>query len=271
MQSAPANSSFGAKLRRAQATIAPKKHIFLMSHMRAYTSLLGHIMGSNPEICGYYELHIGYYSFKSLIRQKLIYFENEDVKPGFRYMFDKVLHDDHRVATDLLDRAQCIPVFSLRDPRQTVPSIVNLYQRIDPDHVFATVQGATEYYVKRVSSLKTIAESLHSDYYYIDAEGLTQNSETLLGALSEWFALREPLSEEYQLQRETGRHKSGDSSSRMTAGTIEKKKPDEKKHNIPAELEDLAVSTYQAARAFMTADCAASALTPIGGDKQTSG
>jgi len=33
--------------------------------------LLSHIFGSNPEVEGYYELHMGYYSWKSLLRQKL--------------------------------------------------------------------------------------------------------------------------------------------------------------------------------------------------------
>jgi len=48
--------------------------------MRANTSLFGHILGSSPEINGYYEMHISYYSWKSLIRQKLIYLENHQFK-----------------------------------------------------------------------------------------------------------------------------------------------------------------------------------------------
>jgi len=34
--------------------------IFLLSYMRAFTSLAGHILGSHPRINGYYEMHISY-------------------------------------------------------------------------------------------------------------------------------------------------------------------------------------------------------------------
>jgi hypothetical protein len=38
----------------------PYARIFLLSHMRAFTSLAGHILGSHPQINGYYEMHISY-------------------------------------------------------------------------------------------------------------------------------------------------------------------------------------------------------------------
>lgn len=34
--------------------------IFLLSHMRALTSLAGHILGSHPQINGDYKMHPGY-------------------------------------------------------------------------------------------------------------------------------------------------------------------------------------------------------------------
>lgn len=34
--------------------------IFLLSHMRAYTSLAGHNLGSHPSINGYYKMHISH-------------------------------------------------------------------------------------------------------------------------------------------------------------------------------------------------------------------
>jgi hypothetical protein len=43
--------------------------IFLLSHMRAYTSLAGHILGSHPQINGYYEMHISYEDASALDRQ----------------------------------------------------------------------------------------------------------------------------------------------------------------------------------------------------------
>ncbi|HEX5635661.1 MAG TPA: hypothetical protein VFY78_01120, partial [Gammaproteobacteria bacterium] len=69
--------------------------IFLLSHMRAFTSLAGHILGSHPQINGYYEMHISYDNVQSLRKQLELYRENDNLKLGSRYLFDKLLHNDY--------------------------------------------------------------------------------------------------------------------------------------------------------------------------------
>jgi hypothetical protein len=69
--------------------------IFLLSHMRVYTSLAGHILGSHPQINGYYEMHLGYEDAAALDRQLELYRQGERLKPSSRYLFDKLLHDDY--------------------------------------------------------------------------------------------------------------------------------------------------------------------------------
>ncbi|TCS68990.1 hypothetical protein EDC61_1225 [Sulfuritortus calidifontis] len=49
-------------------THRPHARIFLLSHMRAFTSLAGHILGSHPQINGYYEMHISYWDAAALDR-----------------------------------------------------------------------------------------------------------------------------------------------------------------------------------------------------------
>ena len=48
----------------------PYARIFLLSHMRAFTSLAGHILGSHPQINGYYEMHLSYEDAAALDRQR---------------------------------------------------------------------------------------------------------------------------------------------------------------------------------------------------------
>ncbi|MBM4190547.1 MAG: hypothetical protein FJ210_07540, partial [Betaproteobacteria bacterium] len=48
-----------------------------MSHMRAFTSLAGHILGSHPQINGYYEMHISYADAAALDRQLALFQEND--------------------------------------------------------------------------------------------------------------------------------------------------------------------------------------------------
>ena len=42
--------------------------IFLLSHMRALTSLAGHILDLHPQINGYYEMHISYENASDLAK-----------------------------------------------------------------------------------------------------------------------------------------------------------------------------------------------------------
>jgi len=43
--------------------------IYLLSRMRAFTSLAGHILGSHPQINGYYEMHLSYQHAAALDKQ----------------------------------------------------------------------------------------------------------------------------------------------------------------------------------------------------------
>ncbi|QQZ27263.1 hypothetical protein HMY34_16720 [Thiothrix subterranea] len=54
--------------------------IFLLSHMRAYSSLLGHIIGSQPRINGYYEMHQSYLSDADLAQQIADYSQYDSIK-----------------------------------------------------------------------------------------------------------------------------------------------------------------------------------------------
>ena len=67
--------------------------IFLLSHMRAYSSTLGHIIGSHPRINGYYEMHQSYLSDADLAQQIADYSQHDNLKPDSHYQFDKLLHN----------------------------------------------------------------------------------------------------------------------------------------------------------------------------------
>ena len=78
------------------------QRIFLLSHMRAYSSLIGHILGSHPHINGYYEMHLSYTSASDLDQQLRLYMQTETPEPGSIYLFDKPLHNDYALDTDIL-------------------------------------------------------------------------------------------------------------------------------------------------------------------------
>jgi hypothetical protein len=198
------------------------RNIFLLSHMRANTSLFGHLLGSHPLVEGYYELHIGYHGWKSLWRQKMLHFAEHDAKPGARWMFDKVLHDGHAVAPAILQRPSCRTILMLRAPAQTLPSLVALYRRELPHLPEATTLGAARYYVDRLATLSAQAAQIGPAYFYLDAECLVGDTDHTLHALGAWLGFGTPIPRRYQPFVRTGRGGAGDTSERLRSGEVQR-------------------------------------------------
>jgi hypothetical protein len=214
------------------------RNLFLLSHMRANTSLFGHLVGSHPWVEGYYEMHIGYFSWKSLWRQKLRHFAEHRAKPGARFMFDKVLHDGHHVAPELLLRPGTRTIFMVRGPEQSVKSLVVLYRTHLPQLPEATVQGAVDYYVQRLASLARTAATPGLRYFYLDAERLIEDTGAAVGALSGWLGLASPIPTRYDTFEQTGRGHGGDHSERLKSGEVSRAKSDYSAIELsPAQLQ----------------------------------
>tara|TARA_R110001583_G_scaffold7158_6_gene35656 strand:+ start:3408 stop:4184 length:777 start_codon:yes stop_codon:yes gene_type:complete len=230
--------------------LQPKKHILLLSHMRAYTSLFGHILGNHSQIDGYYEMHIGYYSWKSLIRQKSLYYKDHKISPCSTYIFDKILHNEHYVSPQLLTRNNVIPLFSIREPSETIPSIVALYNKVNPKHDFCNIEFAAEYYTNRLKYLVDLSIKIKKQYYYIDADCVVGNTEDSLKELSKILGLSTTLQPQYKKMPKTGVGATGDHSTELLSGTIQKKKKQNKlilPQNLLIKLETL----YSESRALL--------------------
>lgn len=234
------------------------RNIFLLSHMRANTSLFGHLLGSHPQVEGYYEMHIGYYSWKSLWRQKLKHFAEHSPKKTSRFMFDKVLHNGHYVATSLLSRNSSHSIFMLRAPEQSIKSLVVLYRLQAPNKPEATAEGAARYYIDRVRTLADVAQQIGARYFYMDAECLITATEPTLSALSEWLGLDSPIPSEYQTFANTGKGKSGDPSNRLRSGKVSHVSNDYSDVLIPDSLMAEARDAYELCRNALIAGCAKS-------------
>jgi hypothetical protein len=217
--------------------------ILLLSHMRANTSLIGHILGSNKDINGYYEMHIGYYSAKSHYRQKLRFFSEhltEQVKP---FIFDKVLHNEHEVTEDYIEAMRPKILITVREPATSIASIMKLYSKIDSTHEFATETGATDYYIKRLKWLAEFADR-HSNYYFYKAEDLLNNTEECLIQLSSFLGLEEQLSSEFEVKHLSNKAKVGDSSGMLLKGKVVKKQSNATHHAPDGKVHQKAEDIY---------------------------
>lgn len=222
--------------------------IFLLSHMRAFTSLAGHILGSHPAINGYYEMHLGYDDASALDRQRELFLEHDDLKSGSRYLFDKLLHNDYALQIDRPGLADAILLVSLREPEQTIKSIVNLFAQKEIDDLYASPAEAANYYIERLAWLADFCRTVKHDYYYFDAELLQTAPATLLPRLSDWLGLDSPLSDRYATFSQTGRGRRGDSSENIHSGTINKARNDYSDIEIPKEALSRAQEAYRDCR-----------------------
>lgn len=244
--------SFIKSVAQRPSLVLRHRNIFLLSHMRANTSLFGHLIGSHPWVEGYYEMHIGYYSWKSLWRQKLRHFANHDAKPEARYMFDKVLHDGHHVATPILLRPETRTIFMLREPDQSIRSLIALYRQRNPQLPEATPEGATSYYVGRLATLAALARAIGPRYFYLDAECLISASGESLASLSSWLGFDSPIPAEYGTFANTGRGKSGDHSARLRTGKIHAARSDYTEIDVPGALMQQAQEAYATYRRMLS-------------------
>jgi hypothetical protein len=239
------------------------RNIFLLSHMRANTSLFGHLMGSHPLVEGYYEMHIGYHSWRSLWRQKLRHFAQHSGKAGARYMFDKVLHDGHFVAPQLLQRASSQSILMLRQPEQSIRSLIVLYREQSPHLPEATPEGAARYYIDRLATLGGLAGQLGGRYFYLDAEALIGQTDLTLARLSRWLDFDTPIPSTYETFSHTGRGNAGDHSSRLRSGQIDRARSDYSNIVVPAALMQEAVAAHAHQRqALMQGAADRAVITP---------
>jgi hypothetical protein len=222
--------------------------IFLLSHMRAFTSLAGHILGSHPQINGYYEMHISYEDASALGRQLDMFLQGDELKAGSRYLFDKLLHNDYALHPERLDLPEMKILISLLEPEHAVKSIVNLFAHKEVDDLYASPIEAANYYMARIQALADFSRAANRPYYYFDAELFQHAPEQLLPRLSNWLELDSPLSERYQVFSQTGKPRRGDSSARILSGSIDRTPVDYAHVAVPEAVLNKARAVYQECR-----------------------
>jgi len=230
------------------ASPEPHSRIFLLSHMRAFTTLAGHILGSHPQINGYYEMHISYEDASALDKQLDVFLESDVLKENSRYLFDKLLHNDYLLKPEQLGLANIKILISLLEPEHTIKSIVHLFAQKEIEDLYASPVEAANYYIARVQALADFSRTANQPYYYFDAELLQRAPEKVLPKLSDWLELDSPLSERYQVFSHTGKAGKGDSSERIHSGGIDKTRIDYSHIAIPEDALSLAQEVYQECR-----------------------
>ncbi len=238
----------GLLARAPRALIGRFKYVLILSHMRGYTSLLAHILGSHPEVSGYFELHQPYRRSLDLVRMRLSVTRGLDGALQGPYVLDKVVHSRYRIAPRILEREDVFTIFMLRRPLPTVSSCLGVRQFL------GNPEAAARYYVERVATLaETAALARHAAY--LDAEALLSNTEPVLESLRSYLGLGSLLSPAYSTFRYTGWVGFGDWSDALKGGEIVAARGARPDHLLTAGLVGEATAAFETARAVLLRDC----------------
>jgi len=197
----------------------PYQFIFILSHMRSGSSLLTHILVSNPEITGYGETHVAYRTPRDLsmaIGKSLLMSGQFPFPSNERYLVDKILHN--RLLSEenigLISNPQSKIIFLVREPLGALKSL-RAHQNIGE-------QSAVDYYINRVNTLTRLCRSLPSQQQciLITHDHILKSAEQTLPLLTQFLDLKKPLLKEYKILKTTGRRGIGDSSNNIKKGKI---------------------------------------------------
>ena len=194
------------------------KWLFVLGHMRTGSSLLVHILNTNPEILGYGETKLKYRGRHSLAKLYDHVLEEFEAHGGYSkhptYIMDKIL--GHHVLNRQVfstDALRCIVI--VRDPIEALPSILS---RDLP--LIQSPGDALDYYSRTLSRIKMELEAYDRPFVFLKYSQLVNESDQVLRRITDYLDLREPLVPEYNPIWSTGKPGIGDSSPRIRKGNI---------------------------------------------------
>lgn len=203
-------------------SLAPKKNVFILSHMRSTSSLLSHVLSSHEQICGHNELHSSYTDRKHLIKTRAaLYVEKESYEQA-DYLLDKLLHNQLIINEDIFNTPPKY-IFLLRNPERTMSSMIKMH--LGYKNTKDTIYKLEDYYLNRIDAMIKYWIELKGEKIFISSEQLVENTSDLLLEVSEFLSLSKPLTEGYDVYSDTGKGGLGDTSNNIKAGKILKSTP----------------------------------------------
>lgn len=196
------------------------KYLFIFGHMRSRSSVLSHILGSNPRICGYCELHLDYIDQSSLdnMQQQLVSELNCNLNRS--YLLDKILGTQHEFSDKVISITKPKAIFLIREPESTLKSIINMgyVTGVKTDQ---NPELALNYYCSRLAQLEALSKRFE-DYFFLESDELIENSDMSLNRLTQWLDLATPLKKDYSLFKNTGKPSFGDPTEKIKSGVLTK-------------------------------------------------
>jgi hypothetical protein len=221
----------------------PQSTLFILSHMRSYSSVLSHVLGSHPQIDGYCETHLRYRFSFDLLRLKWRVRKLTGEPLRGRYVLDKILHN-YPVAAAILENPRTRAIILLRQPVDVVQSIVHMGRHLDLNEQNSNAANATHYYVERLSQLTRLARAFGKRAAFVESEALVSRTDDTLAFLQQFLGLDSPLERRYRSFSKTGKPGYGDPSEMIHSGEIGRRSHERPTYSIPTALIAEAVTAH---------------------------
>jgi hypothetical protein len=232
------------------------RYLFVVSHMRSFSSLLCHILGSHPEISGYAEAQLSYFGRLDLQRlaRKV---QRTTGNPALgRYVLDKILHNDREIAPEVLDRPEMKVLFLLRNAGDTFRSLLNMSNARGSKGKYSDPARVSDYYVTRLRQLENYCAQLGGNAFFLESERLISDTDRVLAEVSRWLELGEMLKADYRTFRFSGAPGHGDPSPTILTGKVVRSEEERHRHYLPMAIPEELLQQGVAAHASCQAEFA---------------
>lgn len=206
--------------RRPDLVLRRRQYVLVFSHMRSYSSLLCHLLGSHPEIDGYAEMHRSYRRRLDLVRLNAHVYRSLGGSLDGRYVLDKVLHDAYLTRDSILESSAVYPIFLVRKPEAALASIIEMGRRVSGASSYSDPRLAAIYYERRLRTLSGMAERVERRCLFVRAEQVVDDTRSCLDTIERFLSLGSRLPETYSLFVHTGDQGWGDDSGWIRQGRI---------------------------------------------------
>jgi len=226
--------------------LGSREYVLVLSHMRSFSSMLCHVLGSHEEIAGYAEMHQGYEGPIDFLRMRARVSRSLDGRLDGRLVLDKVLHPRHVVTAQIADRQDVHTIFLVREPPATIASLVSMGAKFDDTMArYADPAVAAEYYARRIASLVELARAMQSQALFVTAESVVADTDAALAAITAYLGLGRPLEPTYKTFKHTGKSGFGDFSDRIKSGRIDRQAEPRAVPDVPPPLLEAAWAAHE--------------------------
>jgi hypothetical protein len=246
-----------ATIKEPRLLFGRKQYLLLLSHMRSYSTVLGHVLGSHDDISGSIEWHRPYRNRFDLLRLRYMTYYTHNHKIGAKYSFDKILHN-YALSPRILNMDNVRVIFTLREPVATIRSIINMSLYFDKEGLVQELrdpENVCEYYTRRLKTLERHCLDLNKRALYFDAEDLIHRTDKLLAFLKRELGLGRDMSASYDVYDHTGSARSGDTSEKIKIGRIDHNERNLSGIEVPESILARATDAYEECRTMLCQRC----------------